>query len=120
MEALRIIKTFGKLLADNPSVFAEAWQDLPQLNQALAKLPNNQPRPVAQTIVDWCKNYPQIQKALRTVRYQLGDEEENIEPSAPKWDEMMINNISLVRQRIQDAQLQPPPPNNSDADNQNE
>src|SRR4028118_367745 len=107
MEALRIIKKFGNLLTDNPSIFAEAWQDLPELDKNLGKLPNNQPLPIAEAILDWCEKYPHLQEALRRHRYELGDEE--IDTSDKISDEMMIKNITLVRNIIKTSQQKPSP-----------
>ncbi|BAY44489.1 hypothetical protein SAMD00079811_20890 [Scytonema sp. HK-05] len=118
-EAIRIIKDFVELLAKKRSVFPlEALADLPQLEQNLAGLSDNDPYPVAETVVNWCQKYTSIKEALRTVqRYEVGDEE--IPPTDPKYEEMMTRNITLLKQTVQSAQLPLPPTTDSDKNKQN-
>ena len=118
MEAIRIIKDFRELLANQRSVFPpEALANLPQLTQNLAPLPDNDPYPTAQALVSWCEQYAQVKAALRTVqRYEVGDED--IPPSDPKYETTIRTNITLLKETIQTAQQPPSPPTNSDTTQQ--
>jgi hypothetical protein len=113
MEAIRIIKDFVELLANQRSVFTpEALANLPQLAQDLSKLSDNDAYPVANTTVSWCEQYAQVKEALRTVqRYEVGDED--IPPTDPKYETTIRTNITLLKETIQTAQQPPSPPTNS-------
>ncbi len=109
MEALRIIKGFAKLLDEKPALFSpEARKNLPQLDETLAALPDSDAFLVTKEIGKWCKNYPQIQQELRKVRIDIGDGEEEIEEESPIGQALIIENITLLRQKIQEATPQKP------------
>lgn len=103
-EDISTIKDFTKLLAEKLSLFPpEARKNLPQLDKTLAALPDSEASLVADAILDWCEKYPQIQKELNKVRADIGDDEEDIDENDPTWQALIIENITLLRQKIQDA-----------------
>lgn len=109
MEAIRIIKGFAKLLAEKRSEFTpEARENLTQLDRTLAALPNDEAFPVAEAILDWCENYPQIKEALKKLRVDIGEEEE-FEEGDRRLQAMITENITLLRQTIQAANPPSPP-----------
>jgi hypothetical protein len=117
-EAISIIKDFTELLKYQRSVFpSEALAKLPQLEQDLAGLPDNEAEPVAEAVMSWCEQYAAVKAALRTVqRYEVGDED--IPPSDPKYETTIRTNITLLKETIQTAQQPPSPPTNSDTTQQ--
>jgi hypothetical protein len=113
MESVRIIKAFTKILAEKRSAFPpEALSNLSQLQEALATLPNNQPDPVANAILDWCDNYPGIRNTLRESAQQTRRnlwEQEDKEDSDPRRYALMVENLTLELKKVQGATTPQPP-----------
>lgn len=121
MESIRIIKDFIELLTNQRSVFPpEALANLPQLQQDLSKLPDNDPYPVAEAVVSWCEHYASVKATLRELlerpKYEVGDED--IPPTDPKYETMITSNITLLKETIQTAQQPPSPSSASDTNQQ--
>lgn len=116
-ESTKTLLVFVKLIKDRNSIFsADAWQDLANLDKNLAQLETEEDFEIADTILDWCEQHPDIQTTLSEtcqnirVRADIVENEEQLkEIYNLRQEGQMIGNKSLVRQTIQSTIKQPPP-----------
>jgi hypothetical protein len=65
MESIRVIQGFAELVYTKDASFTpQAWQALSKLDRDLANLEDEQNFKIANLILDWCDNYPNIRKVL--------------------------------------------------------
>ena len=63
---LETIQAFIYLIKqEDKSIFPDHFQSLSQLNHYLENLTSEEDFDVANIILDWCENYPNIKQALR-------------------------------------------------------
>ena len=108
------INNFTQLIKDRNAVFSPtAWRNLAQLNATLEKLGNDaQPSQIADIILRWCNDYPDIRNRLRSScdRADIVDNEnEDRDDSNPRQDQLAIDNKFMLYETIKNALDQPPP-----------
>ncbi|ACK72505.1 hypothetical protein PCC7424_4134 [Gloeothece citriformis PCC 7424] len=119
-ESTKTLLVFIKLIKDRNSIFsADAWQDLANLDEQLAQLETEKDFDIANIILDWCEQHPDIQNTLSETCQNLSradiveSEEQLKEIYNPRQEGKMVNNKFLVREAIQSAIQQPPPTTNN-------
>ncbi|MEM8780464.1 MAG: hypothetical protein AAGF26_16670 [Cyanobacteria bacterium P01_G01_bin.49] len=104
-ESIDTILAFVTMIKERDSAFsAKDWQGLSQLAQSLEKLNKEENFAIANTILDWCDEHPNIRHALKEACHKSF----SIDLVTNK-EEQIDNNKLLVRQIIQEALKQPPP-----------
>ena len=108
---LETIQAFIYLIKqEDKSIFPDHFQSLSQLNQNLENLTSEEDFDVANIILDWCENYPNIKQALReacnkrkSTKDIVENEEQITQNINHQNEEGIITNKILVRKTIETA-----------------
>jgi hypothetical protein len=103
-QSLKTLQAFVDLLKNNRAAFSEtAWQNLPKLYQEIAPMPDDSAVEAARAINAWCREQKHVplRDALDIAATRA--EVKKVKPTDPKQEEMIKENVLLVKDTLQNA-----------------